>query len=183
MTLTPLHGALLGLLAEEPRSGYDLRRVFATTPMRHFSDSPGAIYPALRRLRQSAMISSTVDRTARLRPREVFTVTPEGRAALREWAAAPPTRDDVVAGVELLILRFVLVYSVLSPAAAITFLEELERQLVGYSAEVAAFLRAAKPTMHLGAQCGVENGLRVFDAHVEWCRGTLKRLRRTRRGK
>ena len=42
--------ALLGLLHQKPSSGYALRRVFATTPMGTFSDSPGAIYPALGRL-------------------------------------------------------------------------------------------------------------------------------------
>ena len=42
--------ALLGLLHAGPQSGYGLRRTFVTTPLAVFSDSPGAIYPALRRL-------------------------------------------------------------------------------------------------------------------------------------
>jgi len=50
-TAIPLLGyALLGLLHQKERSGYDLRKVFTHTPVKHFSDSPGAIYPALRRL-------------------------------------------------------------------------------------------------------------------------------------
>ena len=42
--------ALLGLLHQAPQAGYDLRKTFVSTPMAAFSDSPGAIYPALRRL-------------------------------------------------------------------------------------------------------------------------------------
>jgi len=35
--------ALLGLLQQQDRSGYDLRKIFSTTPMKSFSDSPGSI--------------------------------------------------------------------------------------------------------------------------------------------
>ena len=42
--------ALLGLIHQQPLSGYDVKKIFASTPMAGFSDSPGAIYPALRRL-------------------------------------------------------------------------------------------------------------------------------------
>jgi len=44
------------LLWQSPRSGYDLRKFFSATPMMSFSDSPGAIYPALRRLEQRGFI-------------------------------------------------------------------------------------------------------------------------------
>src|SRR5260370_3518580 len=52
--------ALLGLLRQQPRSGYDLRKIFANTPMGTFSDSPGAIYPALQRLEKHGLVSSRV---------------------------------------------------------------------------------------------------------------------------
>ena len=107
-TLTPLAGALLGLINEQPRSGYDLRRVFALTPMGHFSDSPGAIYPALRRLREAKLVESTVEGEGTLRPREIYHLTPAGVDALRAWATALPTREDLMAGVQLVMLRFPL---------------------------------------------------------------------------
>jgi DNA-binding PadR family transcriptional regulator len=42
--------ALLGLIHQKPSSGYDLRKTFTETAMGSFSNSPGAIYPALARL-------------------------------------------------------------------------------------------------------------------------------------
>ena len=49
---TPALGyALLGLLMK-PSSGYDLRKIFSSTSMKTYSGSPGAIYPALRRLQE-----------------------------------------------------------------------------------------------------------------------------------
>ncbi len=50
VSLTPLRLAILGLVAMHPQSGYDLRKIFETTPMGNFSSSPGAIYPALKSL-------------------------------------------------------------------------------------------------------------------------------------
>src|SRR5258708_31023457 len=51
--------AILGMLHARPQSGYDLRKAFVATPMRLFSDSPGAIYPALRRDRKSTRLNSS----------------------------------------------------------------------------------------------------------------------------
>jgi len=48
--------ALLGLLWQSPRSGYDLRKFFSATPMNVFQRQSGAIYPALRRLEQRGFI-------------------------------------------------------------------------------------------------------------------------------
>lgn len=59
--------ALLGLLHQRPSSGYALRRTFATMPMGTFSDSPGAIYPALRRLEQQGLVRGRLESSAGLR--------------------------------------------------------------------------------------------------------------------
>ncbi|HEX3968204.1 MAG TPA: PadR family transcriptional regulator, partial [Edaphobacter sp.] len=56
--------ALLGLIYQQPLSGYDVKKIFASTPMAGFSDSPGAIYPALRRLEKSGLVRSEVQRLA-----------------------------------------------------------------------------------------------------------------------
>ena len=50
MKHTALGYALIGLVQEDPRSGYALRKVFEDTPMGAFSSSPGSIYPALKKL-------------------------------------------------------------------------------------------------------------------------------------
>lgn len=176
--LSPLAGALLGLLNEQPRSGYDLRKVFALTPMRHFSDSPGAIYPALRRLRTARLIVGSIDERAPLRPREVFRLTPKGLAALKAWASAPPTRDDIVRGMDRVMLRFVLTHSSAGPVEAERFLEQLEAEIVAYSAELRAFHAAATPTMHAAARLGLENGMEVFRTHQAWCRRARASLRK-----
>lgn len=181
--LTPLAGALLGLINEQPRSGYDLRRVFALTPMGHFSDSPGAIYPALQRLRRAGLVESTVEGEATLRPREIYRLTPAGLDALRAWATAPPTRDDIIAGVQIVLLRFVLTYSSAGVDLSRRFLERFEHELVAYLRELREYYRVTAPAMHPGGRLGLENGLAVFDAHVRWCRRARRTLANGRKTK
>ena len=75
--------ALLGLIWQEPRSGYDLRKFFSSTPMISFSDSPGAIYPALHRLEQRGLVRGHTAQGAGLRRRRIFELTTRGRAEFR----------------------------------------------------------------------------------------------------
>ncbi len=82
-----LEYALLGLLRQSPQSGYDLRKTFAATPMRHFSDSPGSIYPALRRMKVRRWLTSSPE-SGSARKRQEFAVTPAGTRAPRKLAPA-----------------------------------------------------------------------------------------------
>ena len=87
-TNSTLELALLGLLHQKPQSGYDLRKTFATTAMRHFSDSPGSIYPALRRLeaRDWIAIDPQNDKDPEnRRGQQVFQLTSAGITVLVEW--------------------------------------------------------------------------------------------------
>jgi DNA-binding PadR family transcriptional regulator len=88
-TLTLLELALLGLTHRSPQSGYDLRKTFASTAMGHYSSSPGAIYPALKRLQARGLLSSSVDSTTRLRPKRLFRPTANGLAILKAWVNTP----------------------------------------------------------------------------------------------
>ena len=70
---SPLELAILGLLWQQPRSGYDLLKLFTETAMGGYSSSPGAIYPALKRLARHGSITGEVQNRDSLRPRQVYT--------------------------------------------------------------------------------------------------------------
>ena len=180
-TASPLGHVLLGLLLQRPQSGYDLRRAFAETPLRHFSDSPGAIYPALRRLKGASLIASTVDRTHPRRPREVYTVTSKGKDALRAWLAVRPTAADLERDVGGQVLRFVFIPPVLGRRAGLRFLAELERLLAQHVAALTSYHRASLASMPLAGRLGLENGIAAFTTHLTWCRKAQVALRRADR--
>jgi DNA-binding PadR family transcriptional regulator len=66
VVISKLGYALLGWLRANPASGYDLHKVFSTTAMMTYSDSPGAIYPALRRLQEQDLIRGSIESGAGL---------------------------------------------------------------------------------------------------------------------
>lgn len=166
--------ALLGLLRQRPQAGYDLRKTFVETAMRHYSDSPGSIYPALRRLAENGLIKAEPrDR----RGREVFHVTAAGGKALIDWLQGPVTRDGVVFELEELMLRFAFMDGNVPRPTAIRFLEQFENEVGLYAKELRAqFDRDSKGTpVHTGLlafQAGVEG----MEAHLRWARKARARL-------
>ena len=103
---TNLGFAILGLLHQAPLSGYDLRKVFAETALGNYSSSPGAIYPALRRLEKEGLVRGREDRSTSLRPRKLYRPTALGAKSFRRWLEQEIEREDISRGVDALMLRF-----------------------------------------------------------------------------
>jgi len=173
---SPLEFALLGLLRQQPQSGYDLRKVFATTPLRHYSDSPGSIYPALRRLAARRWIASEAE-SGNGRKRRVFAPTRAGTRALTDWLRQPITRDDVIYRADELHLRFAFLDGNVDRHVSIHFLEELERELAGYVHELKDHARVFVPearssTGYLVFCLGVQG----YQQQLAWARQVRKRF-------
>jgi DNA-binding PadR family transcriptional regulator len=73
---------VLGLIAEQPRSGYDIIKALESKFQGAYSPSPGAIYPMLQMLEEADLVSSQAEGNKRL-----FSITEQGRAYLAEQAA------------------------------------------------------------------------------------------------
>lgn len=82
--------AILGLLAEEPRSGYDIKKEVEERLAHFWSQSYGHIYPMLRRLESGGLVTMSLERQAGRPDRKVYSITDEGRRALEEWFTEPP---------------------------------------------------------------------------------------------
>jgi DNA-binding PadR family transcriptional regulator len=172
--LTPLGYALLGLAHQEPRSGYDLRRLFATTPMGYFSSSPGAIYPALARLERGGLLASRVDTAQPLRPRRLYAITAKGEAALRAWATAPVTRGDVVRREGELDLRFAFLGGLAGPAESRRFLRSLATEIDAEVRSLTRHLVAMRTEASLHGRLALESGIEIYKARARWARRALE---------
>ncbi len=73
---------VLGLIAEEPRHGYDIIKALEAKFQGTYSPSPGAIYPMLQMLEEADLVVSAADGNKRL-----FSITDGGKAYLEENAA------------------------------------------------------------------------------------------------
>jgi len=136
--------AILGLIYQKPMTGYDLRKVFATTPMGHFSSSPGAIYPALQRLENSELIKGTVEGRDTLRPKRVYTLTEKGKEALRQRLEKTVTQDDVMWHMDDLVLRFAFMGDILGREKTLQYLKQLLIHLQNYIPSLQEHLNAAR---------------------------------------
>ena len=67
---------VLGLIADEPRHGYDIIRHLKDRFQGSYSPSPGSIYPLLKSLAKGGFVTVATEGKKRL-----FTITPTGR----EW--------------------------------------------------------------------------------------------------
>ncbi len=93
-----LEHAILGLLNEHPRSGYDLKtRCFDETLRRFWSADQAQIYRTLDRLQATKSVTSRRRKQAGRPDRKLFEITQSGREILGRWLsdqhAIPAQRD------------------------------------------------------------------------------------------
>ncbi len=73
---------VLGLIAEEPRHGYDIIRGLKARFQGSYSPSPGSIYPILKMLADAGLVTSSSHG-----PRRLFTITEAGKSWLTSQRA------------------------------------------------------------------------------------------------
>jgi DNA-binding PadR family transcriptional regulator len=179
-TMSNLELALIGLLKQKPQSGYDLRKTFAATAMRHFSDSPGSIYPALRRLEARGWIEAEAKSAQQHgdgRGRQVFHLTAQGEESLVACLDRPVTRPDVVWRMPELMLRFAFMDGNVPRSTTLRFLEQFERALAAYAGELRAeFAVISSQTPVNTGLLAFQSGIEGFEAQLAWARQVRARL-------
>jgi PadR family transcriptional regulator AphA len=83
--------AILGMLAlGKKKSGYDLKKAIATSTANFWSESYGNIYPTLRKLLEEGAIRLDSEKVpATKRRKQLYSITEEGKRALRQWLQQP----------------------------------------------------------------------------------------------
>ena len=166
--LTNLEHLLLGLLHQKPASGYSLRKSFATTPLGHYSDSPGSIYPALNRLRRRNLVRPLKDQPATGRGTLVFSLTPRGLAELRSWLQRPITLEEARSHADGIMLRFVFVAQVFGQNTARRFVRQLEACTNEIVRDLENYLAGPGQSHPLAARLALEQGLGGYRAQARW---------------
>jgi DNA-binding PadR family transcriptional regulator len=175
VTLTPLRLAILGLISMQPMSGYDLRKVFETTPMGNFSSSPGAIYPALKGLEKNGWVRGVPDKQDSLRPRLVYSLTDHGDTVLNDELDATVTRDDLIWRYDQLMLRFAFMERRGVPRV-LRFLEELLTELKAYVAYLEQVREQMTDQTTVCGRLALEQGIEGYRANARWARRAIDEL-------
>jgi DNA-binding PadR family transcriptional regulator len=149
--LSGLELRILGLIRESSRSGYDLRKLLGA--------SPGAIYPAVKRLAAAGLIEGRSEGGGG-RKKETFSATPAGRRALKEGLDRP-TLDEMRRDPQAVAARI----RFLDGAAAVEFLEEYAR----LSLECAAELKGDRGL-------AAEHDAALYAARAKWASAALRKF-------
>lgn len=167
--LTDFEHILIGLIAGSPRSGYDLKRFFATTPAIVYEPSSGALYPALRRLENRGLLRSELGVSSGNRAQRRYFATEGGRQAHSRWLRQPV--DPVTVGRDLgtHLMRFVMAEPELTTKETLAFLRDLDHALDGFITTMEAFARGTPPGARHPA-LALEHGLAVHRASLQWAR-------------
>ena len=175
--LTAFEHILLGLICMAPASGYDLKRIFAVTPMGIYQPSSGALYPALRRLELRGLVQAqtSVPGGQSARHRRVYEPTQAGRAAHATWLQTPVEPATVSRDLGLHLMRFVMMEHVFPAEDVLAFLQSLADALAVFTAGLEQYRAAADPgDRH--PRLALDHGLAVHRASLRWAADAIAAL-------
>ncbi|MEA2911148.1 MAG: hypothetical protein QOJ15_3229 [Bradyrhizobium sp.] len=172
-----LGDAILVLLTERPMTGYELAKTFDTSIGFFWRADHQQIYRELARLRDRGHVNGREVVQSGKPNKLVYTVTSEGRAALRQWAAQPSIpasiKDD-------LLVRLYAIDSIdIDPLRAdlMARLEYHRDQFSRYERILTKrFPEGTASPADIGKLLGLRMGLRYQRAVAEWCEEALLTL-------
>jgi DNA-binding PadR family transcriptional regulator len=167
-----LRAAALGLLAQQPGSGYDLLKRFETSMANVWPATQSQLYGELNKLADAGLIEVT---DVGPRGRKEYRVTDAGRAELLRWVTNP--QDDLpFRSAEL--LRVLLLGEV--PA---TEARKHMEAVAEHAESEQRRLQQLRDTLPWGeddcdfyGQAALEYGLRIQAMRVEWARWLIKAI-------
>ena len=184
-SLTDFEQVLLGLIVDEPSSGYALKAFLTTTPASVYQPSSGALYPALKRLEQHGLLRSGLTVAAGRRKRRVYHATAAGIAAHVAWVRQPVRKETIAQDLGLHLMRFVFLAGLLPRNEVLVFLDSLADALDALVAELERFSSAVTVGEATGAgkdpvfsALALEHGIAVHRASLAWARRTRRALTR-----
>lgn len=87
--------AILGMLSWKSMTGYEMKHLIENSSSMYWSGNNNQIYKALVQLLNAGLVTNVVEQQESLPAKKIYTVTPEGLAALRAWILSQPEAPDV----------------------------------------------------------------------------------------
>lgn len=170
--LSSLSLAILCLILKSPQSGYDLKKSFELTPMGHFSSSPGAIYPALKRMEKEGVIVGKVENSTSLRPSKLLSVTPMGIEFLKQYFQRPVEKNDIIFNMDQLMLRFAFMTPLVGRPVTCEFLKQFIEVLARHVDELKGVALSLNNDP-LEGRLALAQGIESFEANLNWAKRAL----------
>jgi PadR family transcriptional regulator AphA len=163
---------ILGLLAPQSMSGYDIKRLLKSWSWLIDSPSVGSLYPTLHALQDDGLVTVETVPGQGKPARKVYTITEAGRQALREWIDRPVAQDT---SLKAFIMRLVLA-SNFSHTGLIAHLQQRRSQVAVHHATLEQIAGTLDETGDLGQRLASGYGLALASAELVWLDSALEHL-------
>ena len=170
---TLLDYAILGLIQNQPLSGYRIRKMFEETALGNYSSSPGSIYPALKRLQKFELVEKTKLSAS---VKSQFQITQNGIQILQIWLSKPLEKREVEKKTDELFLRFAFMDMLVDYKHKIIFLKSFRDLLSSYIGELQEYHRNESDNMLLHGRLAFEHGIESYKTTLKWIKKALLQI-------
>jgi DNA-binding PadR family transcriptional regulator len=164
-----LADAILACLTERPMTGYELAKTFDSSIGFFWKADHQQIYRELSKLRERGHIQGREVVQSGKPNKLVYTLTTEGKAAFRHWAARPSTPASIKD--DLLIRIYALDAVDIEPLRA-----DLMARQEHHRDRYERYERILNKRFPLGNLLGLRIGMRYEQMVAEWCEETISAL-------
>ena len=163
---------VLGLLARQPMSGYDIKRFVKGLNWLIGSPSSGSLYPALRSLLEEELVSVEIVPGVDRPPRKIYSIEQVGRDALERWLEKPVAAD---APLKAFVMRLLLADS-FSTANLAAHLQQRRTQVATHRTDLTRMSESLNSETDLGLRLALNYGLELASAEMTWLDNALTSL-------
>jgi DNA-binding PadR family transcriptional regulator len=166
--------ALLGLLAESPKYGYEIKRRFEGALGNVWSVSYGQLYPTLRRLSELGWVTKKTEPGKKAAEKNIYSITEKGRKKLDEWLLKPlrstyKVKDEFT-------LRF-LFFSKLAPEHVLDYLRGQQKKTVMQKESFQRTLVSLRDEIDYYLQAIIRKGIIHLEAENQWLEEVMEDVR------
>jgi PadR family transcriptional regulator AphA len=163
---------VLGLLTQQPMSGYDIKRFLKSLSWLIDVPSLGSLYPSLHALLRDGLVTMEVAARQDRPPRKIYTITEAGEQVLQAWLSQP-TESNV--SLKKFVLRLILAGQ-LSQVGLLSHLEQRRARVAAQKIALEQAVEAKDENADLGERLMLDYGLSLASAELAWLDSTLARL-------
>ncbi len=166
--------ALLGLLAESPKYGYEIKRRFEGALGNVWSVSYGQLYPTLRRLSEQGWVTKKTEPGKKSAEKNIYSITEKGIGRLNEWLLKPLRNTYKVK--DEFTLRF-LFFSKLPKDTVLEYLKGQQKKSVLQKDSYKRTLVSLRDEMDYYLQAIIRKGIIHLEAENQWLEEVISDIR------
>lgn len=167
---------ILGLLTENPLSGYDIKKIIDIRFKFFWNESYGQIYPELKRMIDDGLIECESMESDR--GKQLYRITSKGFEELKQWLYVAPDTESY--RLEILLKRYFA--GIVEPDVIASHIEEFEHKHIQELFILNQFKKELESiddpyNNHSDVLSVIDFGIKSNTAYLEWSKETIAKLK------